>query len=210
MKTIVSLFLLLTFVSTTLAVKYDTIDEAIARGDLEDVQAQIAAFPERIQKGKHPTLAPLSQAILRKQSEIAIALIEAGADVDVLDNEKSKRTPLHLRVDRNLPVVAKALLKKKAKPNEWDKAGWTPLHNAAAKNRLEITQVLLELGADPHTLSERKGTPLHEAAVSASPELVKLLLDAGVDKSIKAFDGGTAYDVAVRSENKAILELLAP
>ena len=210
MKTLVSLILMFMSVSATLAVKYDTIDEAIARGDLEDVQAQIAAFPERIQKGKHPTLTPLNQAILRKKEEIAVVLIDAGADVDTIDNDKSRRTPLHLCVDRDLPLVAKALLKKKAKPNEWDKAGWTPLHNAAAKNRFKITEVLLEGGANPKILSERKGTPLHEAAVSASPELVKLLLAAGVDKSHKAFDGGTAYDVAVRSENEAILELLKP
>lgn len=186
--------------------KYETIDEAIARGDLQDVRLQLKAHPERAKQGKHPKLAPLHQAILRKEGEIAEVLIAAGADVNAAD--PSKRTPLHLCVDRNLPEVAAALLKAKAKPNEWDKAGWTPLHNAAAKNRLEMTKVLLAGGADLKVLSERGGTPLHEAAASADAELIQFLLDQGVDPGVEAGDGDSAYDVAVRAKNQAAIKLL--
>ncbi|MGB0742980.1 MAG: ankyrin repeat domain-containing protein [Opitutales bacterium] len=188
------------------APKYDSIDDAIARGDLQDVKLQLEAFPERAKQGKHPKLAPLHQAILRKKTEIALVLIAAGADLDQVDG--SKRTPLHLSVDRNLPKVAAALLKAGAKPNEWDKAGWTPLHNAAAKNRLDLVKVLVGGGADLKVLSERKGTPLHEAAASADADLVQYLLDQGVDPAVKAFDGGTAYDVALHNKNEAAIKLL--
>lgn len=186
--------------------KYQSIDEAIARGDLQDVQLQLEAYPERAKKGKHPKLAPLHQAILRKKVEIAKALIAAGADVDQPD--ASKRTPLHLCVDRNLAGVAKALLAAGAKPNEWDKAGWTPLHNAAAKNQLEMSKVLIKGGADLKVLSERGGTPLHEAAASADSKLIQYLLHQGVDPAVKANDGSTAYDVAVRRKNAAAIKLL--
>ena len=150
---------------------HDSIDKAIARGDLKDVKLQLKLYPDRAKKGAHPKLTPLHQAILRKKGDIAKLLISAGADVDLADS--SKRTPLHLCVDRDLPEVAAALLESGAKPNEWDKAGWTPLHNAAAKNRLEVTKVLVAGGADLTVLSERGGTPLHEAAASAETELIQ-------------------------------------
>ncbi|MEO0509541.1 MAG: ankyrin repeat domain-containing protein [Verrucomicrobiota bacterium] len=187
--------------------KYSSIDEAIARGDVADVKAHVAAFPERAVKGKHPKLTPLNQSILRKQTEIALVLIASGADVNATD--PSKRTPLHLCVERNLPKVAEALLEAKAKPDELDKGGWTPLHNAAAKDRLEMATVLVKGGASLAALSERGGSPLHEAAASGGLELVQLFLDNGVDLSIKAADGSTALDVAKRYENSAAIKLLS-
>jgi len=127
--------------------QYSSIDQAIARGDLAEVQLQLAAHPERAMKGEHPKLSPLNQSILRKKVEIALVLVKSGADVNQPDS--SKRTPLHLCVERDLPKVAIALLNANAMPDEWDKAGWTPLHNAAAKDRLAIAKVLIDGGANP-------------------------------------------------------------
>jgi len=190
----------------TESTKFQTIDEAIAQGDLQDVRLQLEFYPERANQGTHPKLRPLHQAILRQKTEIAKVLIEAGADVNAAD--PSKRTPLHLAVDRNLPEIASKLLEAGAKPNEWDKAGWTPLHNAAAKNRLEVAKVLVSGGADVDALSERGGTPLHEAAASADAELIRFLLDQGVDPAVEAHNGDKAYDVALEAGNEAAIELL--
>ncbi|MDG1667633.1 MAG: hypothetical protein P8I96_01710, partial [Opitutae bacterium] len=55
-----------------LEAKYTTIDEAIARGALADVQLQIKIYPERLDQSKNPKLSPLNQAILRKQVAIAL------------------------------------------------------------------------------------------------------------------------------------------
>ncbi|MEN8726085.1 MAG: ankyrin repeat domain-containing protein, partial [Lentimonas sp.] len=81
-----------------------TIDKAIAKGEIAVVREIVAANPAAANQGKHPKLTPLHQAILRKQVEIAVFLIESGADVNRPDS--SKRTPLHLCVDRDLPKVA--------------------------------------------------------------------------------------------------------
>jgi len=80
-----------------------TIDAAIARGDLAEVQRLLELDPQLAQQGEHPQLTPLHQALLRKQNEIALVLIAAGADLDRADG--SQRTPLHLCVDRDLPEV---------------------------------------------------------------------------------------------------------
>jgi hypothetical protein len=186
--------------------QYATIDEAIARGDLEDVKLHVAADPASVDTGQRSNMTPLHMAILRKHQDIALYLIKAGADVNVVDG--GERTPLHLCVDRDLPVVATALLKQGAKPDEFDKGGWTPLHNAAAKNKFLVAKALVAGGANPSALTERGGTPLHEAAASASGEFVQFLLDLDVDPSIQSKDGSTAYSVAKGSNNEAALAIL--
>lgn len=186
--------------------KYETIDEAIARGDLQDVKSHLETDPQSADKGKHPKLKPLQQAILRKQEKIALFLIDAGADVNIKDS--SKRTTLHLAVERNLPDVAAGLLKAKAKPDELDKGGWTPLHYAAAKNQLGMVKVLIEGGANPSALSERGGTPLHEAAATGGPEIIRHLLEKGVDPSVVSNDGVTALQLAREFKNQPAIAIL--
>lgn len=186
--------------------KYETIDEAIARGDEDDVKRHIASEPSRIQKGKHPSLTPLHQAILRQREAIAAMLIEAGADLNVADT--SLRTPLHLAVERDLPATVTLLLDAGADPHLRDKAGWTPLHHAAAKDQLEVAANLIKGGAGPMTLSERGGTALHEAAASGSAAMVRLLLDNGVDPSVVSKNGDTALSVARGAGNTDAIAIL--
>lgn len=185
----------------------ESIDRAIAKGDLAVVKQMVRADSDRINQGEHPKLTPLHQAILRKHADIALYLIEAGADVNTPD--RSQRTPLHLCVDRDLPKVAEALLDAGAEPDEWDKAGWTPLHNAAAQDRLAVAQVLITGGANPHALTERGGTPLHEAAASGGEAMVGLILNLSVDPTVVASDGGTALEVAQAMENMVAIQLIS-
>jgi type 1 glutamine amidotransferase len=187
---------------------YQTIDEAIAKGDLADVRLHIAANPESLGRGGRPTSRPpLEQAVIRNKTEIAVCLLDAGADPNTVN--ASKRTPLHLAVDRNNPVVAAALLKAGAKPNERDNDGWTPLHHAAAKNQLETAKAILAGGADPMTLSELGGTPLHEAAASGGAEIIRLFLDHKVDPAVVSKQGVTALDLAKQYKNQPAIDALS-
>lgn len=187
---------------------YQTIDESIAKGDLEDVKLHLAANPASAkQGGKATSRPPLEQAVLRNKTEIALLLLESGADPNT--SNASKRTPLHLAVDRNNPAVAAALLKHGAKPNERDDSGWTPLHHAAAKNQLQTAKALLAGGANLTTLSELGGTPLHEAAASGGKELIQLFLEHKVDPSVKSKEGVTALDIAKKYNNQAAIDALS-
>ena len=188
--------------------RYPTIDEAIARGDLEDVRLHVKKTPTSVHQGKDAAMTPLHQAILRNRTEIAQFLLEAGASVDKPD--RSQRTPLHLAVERNNVALVQALLARKAKPNELDRMGWTPLHHAAAKDRLPIARALLAGGANPKAVSERGGTPLHEAAASGSAEMVNLFLKAGVDPNVVSKLGVTALDIAREFKNEAAIGILTP
>lgn len=186
--------------------RYDTLDEAIARGDRDDVARHLAIDPLLATRTR-ASLSPLQQAILRNRTEIAALLLEAGADVDQPD--RSRRTPLHLAVERGNLQLVEALLQRHARPNERDQMGWTPLHHAAAKDRVSIARALLQGGANPMTLSAGGGTPLHEAAASGSSEMVQLLLDADVDASVVSKTGVTALDVAREFKNQPAIEALS-
>lgn len=187
---------------------YQTIDEAIAKGDLNDVRVHLGLNPQSANKGaRDNSRTPLEQAVLRNKTDIALLLLKSGANPNTID--ASQRTPLHLAVERNNPAVAAALLKAGAKPNERDKDGWTPLHHAAAKNQLATAKVILAGGADPMTLSELGGTPLHEAAASGGAEIVRLLLEHKVDPSVKSKEGVTALDIAKKYQNQPAIDVLS-
>jgi hypothetical protein len=196
-------------IETTVArlVRYPTIDEAIARGDLDDVKLHVEQNPAALHRGKDAALAPLHQAILRNRTDIALWLLQSGAGVDVPD--RSARTPLHLAVERGNLVLVQALLARQAKPNERDRQGWTPLHHAAAKDKGPIARALLGGGADVKALSERGGTALHEAAASGGAEIVRLLLAAGVDPAVISKLGVTALDIAREYKNEPAIQILA-
>lgn len=188
------------------AARYATIEEAIARGDLADVQAHVAAEAARATRAGKGGL-PLHQAILRNKTEIARFLLESGASGDVPD--RTARTPLHLAVERGNVALVTLLLERKARPNERDGIGWTPLHHAAANNKVDVARALLAGGTDPRTLSERGGTPLHEAAASGGAEMIRLLLDAGVDPKVVSKTGVTALDIAREFKNEAAMAALS-
>jgi hypothetical protein len=186
---------------------YQTIDEAIGKGDLADVKLHLAANPASASEGRDKNRSPLAQAVLRNKTEIAVLLLDSGAKPDGVDS--SQRSILHLAVDRSNATVAAALLKAKANPNLGDRDGWTPLHHAAAKNQLEIAKLLLAGGANPMLLSKLGGTPLHEAAASAGAPLVQLLLDHKVDPSIKSKEDVTALDIARKFKNQPAIDVLS-
>jgi ankyrin repeat protein len=182
-----------------------TIDEAIARGDVDDVKRHLQRDPGLV-RGKEAKLAPLHQAILRRQAKIVALLLEQGADANAPDN--SARTPVHLAVERGDAAVLKMLLARKPELMRRDKGGWTPLHHAAAKGRAEIATLLLDAGAQPNFLSELGGTALHEAAAAGSIEVAKLLLARGVDPSIRSKPGVTALDLAREYKHPEMVTLL--
>ena len=187
---------------------YQTIDEAIAKGDLDDVRLQLSVNPKSAKESGRPnSRPPLEQAVLRNKTDIALLLLQSGADSNSVDN--SQRVPLHLAVERNNPTLVAALLKAGAKPNAPDKDGWTPLHHAAAKNQLESAKILLDGGADPMVLSRLGGTPLHEAAASGGADMIRLLLDHKTDPKVVSKEGVTALDLAKKYHNQPAIDVLS-
>ncbi|MBP7140991.1 MAG: ankyrin repeat domain-containing protein [Opitutaceae bacterium] len=185
---------------------YATLDEAIARGDADDVKRHLAWDPRRVLGAAGSKMKPLHQAILRRKPDLVALLLDAGASP--LTPDSSGRSPLHLAVERGDVGIFRMLLKAGADPTVRDGRGWTPLHHAAAKNQIEIARLLLDAPTDPNILSELGGTPLHEAAASGSVALAKLLVDRGTNPAIRSKPGVTALDIAREYKNTDVIAYL--
>lgn len=187
-------------------VKHQSIEHAIALGDLDDLHRYIANDPEIINRPGRGSYTPLHQAILRTKRALVTSLLQQGADPNIAT--KSKQTALHIAISRNDLESTKAVVDAGADLSLRESSGWTPLHLAAAKNKLELAKYLLERGANPKLLSDAGGTPLHEASVSGGEAIIQLLLDHGVDPTVVSKTGKTALDHALEFKNEGAIKLL--
>ncbi|RYZ75467.1 MAG: ankyrin repeat domain-containing protein [Proteobacteria bacterium] len=123
----------------------------IEDGDLEAFMSLVEEDRSIIRK----TLAddapeqPLHYAIWQNQTEIALFLIEQGADVNA--GGELGRTPLHYAAIHGRVDLAKILLEKGANPNSKDQGNLTPLFFAApsgVEGAKEIARHLVTIGAE--------------------------------------------------------------
>ena len=114
---------------------------------------------------------PLHKAIQGENDDLAVLLIENGADIDYSGEELG--TPLHIACEEGRVDVVKLLIARGANVNSKESfAESSPLHEA--KNK-EIAQILLDNGADINLKDGRGKTALYWAAVSGDVEMVKFL-----------------------------------
>ena len=170
----------------------DPIHDAVNRGDLAGVQAELDKGANVNAKMWRRT--PLHSATAGGHTEIAELLIDNGADVNA--NEDYGWTPLHLAAKYGHREVAELLIAKGADMNAKKKDGWTPLHLAALYGHTEIVELLIAKDANVNAKNVGGGTPLHEAAGWGHKEIVELLIARGVDVNAKSEWGDTPLDWA--------------
>jgi ankyrin repeat protein len=125
-------------------------------------------------------VSPLHAAVSQKRLEIAKLLLDNGANVDIIGSGSD--TPLILAVVNEQIDFVNLLVSRGADVNFMRKTGWNALLNAVYWENPEIVSVLLKKGArvnDPSTLSYRTYPA-----------------------------GTTALQIAVKKDNKAIIDLL--
>ncbi len=112
------------------------------------------------------------------QPEAALALLNAGADVNLRD--RRGRTALHLTTGHWVPNAesVRVMLDAGAELDARSLNGRTPLHEAIEQRRLEIVRVLLDAGATVDLADDNANTPL-SLAQGAGPRFVQTLLEAG-------------------------------
>ncbi|MEM9670559.1 MAG: ankyrin repeat domain-containing protein [Pseudomonadota bacterium] len=151
---------------------------AAYRGDLEEVQARIAA-------GEDPSKAldgdgtPLMGAIRGGHDDIVDALLARGVDVNRVSDGDGSALIVAARVGR--PDYVDKLLLAGADPNISVEGDGAPLISAAMRGNLEIIDSLLAADADPNIAVPRDGTPLIGAALHGNIDAAKSLIAAGAD-----------------------------
>jgi ankyrin repeat protein len=122
--------------------------------------------------------APLIMAAYKGYTDIVKLLLEAGADVAVVD-PNMKATALHAAAYAGHAEAAKLLIEHDI---DIDKQGpyngYTALHDAVWQNNIETARVLIEAGANLHIKSNTGETPLAFAKSRHHQELVTMLEQA--------------------------------
>ena len=157
------------------------------KGDIEAVQAALAAGADINERNTTFNDTPLLRAATLGQWDTLRLLLERGADVHAEGGDAW--TALHWAA-RNAHTgeeadVVVGLLEEGAKVGARSKSGYTPLHVAASHGNLATVMTLVEYGADVHATDEEGQTPLIVAAYRGHAACVDALLDAGASTAAR-------------------------
>jgi|SaaInlStandDraft_6_1057023.scaffolds.fasta_scaffold17587_2 hypothetical protein len=150
----------------------------------------------------HNVNTQLHQATKYGRTEIALALIEKGADVNatyVGPTGQFGDKPLHHATKYGRTEIALALIENGADVNAENTDGEKPLHQAAKYGRTEIALALIENGANVNGTNEVGFPPLQYATVNGINACTSNV------KAIKALIG-IGYDLQAKLGYKTLLE----
>jgi ankyrin repeat protein len=190
--------------------------KAVDAGDLAKVKALIESNRNLLeikdQSGSTPLIrACLNYQTMGRQVEVAKFLLEAGANVNVINNRKA--TALQKASVGRGPdyELIKLLVAKGADINIQGYNGITALHWAVMYNDLKIAKFLLESGADinisnnyngPISTWTISGTVLQIAInLSQSNEMVQFIIENGAKLNIKNAQGNTELHLVALKGN---------
>ncbi|KAL8919498.1 MAG: hypothetical protein Q9172_004952 [Xanthocarpia lactea] len=162
---------------------------------------------------KHPTdgpvLAPVVVAAYFGLTYVAAALLDHGANANVLARPPDGVSALDIACQKGHRDVVKLLLDRGAiiQGQQLRKVG--PLHRAASFNHPAVVEVLLEHSqALVHAKNSHGKTALHDAAERGLLEVVQLLIKHGADLRAKSNTMETPLSYAASSGNISCVQAL--
>jgi hypothetical protein len=152
---------------------------------------------------------PLFDAVYANRFDSASALIDAGADVSMVD---CGRTVLNVAAEYSTAKMVRLLLDAGASVSATDHNGRTPLHSVAlysndTDDKIVIASMLLAAGADVSMVDWHGRTALHVAAQQSTAKMVQLLLDAGASVSATDVFGETPLHSVMLQDDHADVHL---
>ncbi|XP_076466512.1 transient receptor potential cation channel subfamily A member 1 homolog [Babylonia areolata] len=162
-------------------------------------------------------ISPLHMAALHNQVEVALTLIQAGANLRCTDNELS--TPLHHACAEGDMQLVQALFDAGAKSAEaWvmisnmvtdqDVEGSTCLHRAIDNGHYEVTKMCLEKRAEVNRPRKHYTYPLHLAALSGDVRIAQLLMDHSARIDVVNDEQATALHKAASLNHVDMVQFL--
>lgn len=207
--------------------------EAIKTGDVARVHEMLDADPQLAGSRNENGVSAVLLATYYGRNEIAAALIERGAALDIFEASAVGRaerveeilkarpelvneyaddgfTPLGLASFFCHGAVAKLLIERGADVNAASRNTQrvAPLHSAVSRRQTLIAEALLAHGANVNARQQSGVTPLHQAAHNGQADMVRLLLAHGADLQARMDDGQTPLSMALETGNAEVVALL--
>ena len=158
---------------------------------------------------------PLLAAIFRRRQDVAILLLERGADMEIRSNRGE--TALYMASSRGCVDIVRQLISHRTDPNaEFETfdiykgvVKSTPLHGASYIGNTQVARILLEHGANPNAPDNSGATALHTASFSGKVAVVELLLEYGAHSDVRDKLGWTPlHEAAFNLHLQVVVALL--
>ncbi|RYW88246.1 hypothetical protein D7219_12480 [Legionella pneumophila] len=154
-------------------------------------------------------LFPLMLAIQNNFSDIAIALIKNGRELNLNQKLDSGVTALHVAIENQMrEVVFLLIVGGSALDISRQSDGYTAWHTAAALGELAMMQAMVAHGVSIKSVMESQKNALHLASEAGHLEVVNYLLSLGVPNA-KTSDGDTPLMLALKAGQSQVAERLA-
>jgi ankyrin repeat protein len=152
-----------------------SIFEAAAIGRLDIVQRDVKRWPEVLDEVGLDGFTPLQLACFFGHEEIALWLINQGAKVNIVSQNRQRISPIHAAAASGNLTILRSLLEHGADANARQQNDFTALHTAADSGDLSMIQLVLEHGAQTEAVTEDGRTPLDLAVAKGHDDAASLL-----------------------------------
>ena len=180
-----------------------------------DIHNQLVQVPSEINVPDENGRTPLFWACRRGDTPTSMALLGAGADPNIADEEGL--TPFLVALSPLTPFsdsvrfdVAQAMVQHGARVTDCTKHGWNAIHIASGLANASILELLLSVKPDLKINSRDyyKRTPLIRACMTGNFDVISFLLSQGADPSLADYEGTTPYHLAAEFGQPAVMEAL--
>lgn len=174
--------------------------EAVKAGSVSEVRRIVQESPALAGARDANGVSALLLAMYHGKRDVAAALVELGAPVDVFE-----ASALGL-VDRLKALAAE----DPSRVSAYAQDGFYPLGLAAFFGQLDAVRALIAAGADVHAAARNpfKVRPVHAAAASRNLDILRAVLEAGGDPNAPQQQGFVPLHEAATSGNREMAELL--
>ncbi|WP_211830320.1 ankyrin repeat domain-containing protein [Kistimonas asteriae] len=155
---------------------------------------------------QYKELRPLDIALLLNNTRLAKALIEHGADVNVLIF--GNHTPLYHAASTDNLEIAELLIQHGADLNKTGREKNTPLQIAIKYGHFTMARLLIHYSADVNKSGSERETALHTAVRTRKLNFVDLLVRSGADITRENDTGVTPLQLAIEGHLIKIIHYL--
>lgn len=155
-------------------------------------------------------LPPLIEAATWGNLPAVVALLDAGAEVNICENEPGARGNALMRAaDYDRFDVVHELIKRGIDWNAKDDLHRSAIHSAAINGSFRSLAILLKVPQSDINLQDVNGnTPMHDAAGHPQDHTLRVLLDKGAKIDVRNHRGQTPLDTARANGRRTNLKLL--